>query len=622
MNCLIKRKIFLLILIILSLSKILSAQEDFFYYPKAGALESGDTLFVMEIGGMNEAERLLVSTMMGILAKEKPRIYINLGGSYAQWLDDLTQNYGITVERAYSYDVWGLFDHLKSNLISREYILCDLNDNSLNVANTLAGIWNTVAIDFTIETQLQQRGFTLKSDLRGKDESWCFANYWGDVDHNLILQQKEELPALRDYAVLAQSFIFYDGNSAFMRQVMDSATADAAMLGWGDASQGEDKFIQPASKSSVFTVPADHAWNLSVFSGIEKDSLKQQTHGADRDSLGNVHTVTFIMSDGDNIQWLLNTFSTAEQWYASPLRGEFNMGWTISPSMIDLAPSVMSWIYKNAKKDCFVSGVSGGGYMYPADFPALNTHTSRLNDYFKRCDLSIVTILEHERGNFTNSVLNHFTQNPQIDGCFYLDYAQYDYYGGQILWSNGKPVVSAKFNLWEGFDTPQYIANLINISSRNLGNAAAYSFINVHPWSKSLADVKAVIDLFNKDVEVVTPEIFIKRMRKNVPHDGTTIENTSPHKMPKKPDIKIYPNPARQSSTFKDSLLKIKMDRIPESVKIINTLGQTVSQWNRPRLALHWNGKNRNGRSVPSGIYFIRVNFGTNIEMRKFILLK
>ncbi len=615
------RKIFL-IFSILILLKTLPAQQNFRYYPKAGALSAGDSLFIMEIGGMKEAERLMISTMMGILAKEKPRIYINVGNGYEKWPLDLEENYGIIIDRTYSYNVWGLFDHFEKKLPNREYIKCSLDDNSLNTANTLAGIWNVVAIDSSIEDQLQQRGFTLKSDLRGKDEQWCFNNYWPEVNHNLIIQQKEELPALRDYAVLAEAFTFYDGNSAFMIQVMDSTNDDAAMLGWGDASKGEDKFVQPASKASVFTVPADYAWDLSALSGIVQDSLKQPYHVEDRDSIGAVHTVTFIMSDGDNIQWLLSSFSTSDKWYGSDKRGEFNMGWTISPSMIDLVPSVMRYIYDNAKKDYFVGGVSGGGYMYPADFPALERHTLRLNDYYKRCDLSIVTILEHERGNFNNTILNKYTQNPQIEGCFYLDYAQYDYYGGQVIWSNDKPVVSARFNLWEGFDTPQYIANIVNISPKNPVSERGYTFINVHPWSKGMDEVQQTVNLFSDDVEVVTPEVFIKRMRANVPHDINDIKSESPYQAPKKPDIKIYPNPARQQSSVKGAMLKIKMESAPRSIKIINTLGQTVSQWKRPQQSLAWNGRDLKGNAVPSGIYFVRVNFGDKIEMRKFILLK
>ena len=539
MNCLLKEKLFLLILIIQFLSEILFAQEAFSYYPKGGSLNPGDTLYVVEIGAMNDGERILISTMMGILARSKPKIWINIGSAYPQWLSELENQNGLIINNDYNYDVWGLFNLLKNRLENHQYILCNTNDNSLNVATSLAGIWKTVAIDSTIENKMREMDFTLKSDVRGKDEKWCFDNYWGEFNHSLIIQQKEELFSLRDYASLAKSIVFYDGNSAFMEQVLDSADMDAAMLGWGDASQGEDKFIQSASKASVFTVPSDHAWNLSVFSAIEADTLEQHTHTEDRDSLGLVHTVTFIMSDGNNIQWLLNNKSTMEKWYGSRLRGQFNMGWTISPSMIDLAPTVMAYLYNHAEKDYFVSGVSGGGYFYPADYPDLEIHGNRLNNYLKRTDINIVTILEHERDNFTKEVLNAYTRNPQIIGCFYLDYAQYDYYAGKVIWSNRKPVISAKFNLWEGFDTPLSIANIVNISSKNPASEKAYSFINVHPWSRTLTDVQETISLFGDNVEVVTPELFIKRMNDNVPHDETL-----PLKKVKKAKIKIYPNPA------------------------------------------------------------------------------
>ena len=64
------------------------------------------------------------------------------------------------------------------------------------------------------------------------------------------------------------------------------------------------------------------------------------------------------------------------------------------------------------------------------------------------------------------------------------------------------------------------------------------------------------------------------------------------------------------------------MNSRPRSVRIINTLGQTVFEWHYPSPAIIWNGKNQNGISVPSGIYFVRINLGEKIEMRKFIILK
>ena len=50
------------------------------------------------------------------------------------------------------------------------------------------------------------------------------------------------------------------------------------------------------------------------------------------------------MSDGDNIQWLLNWFITDRRWFGSNNRGQTSIGWTISPALSELAPTVMSKI--------------------------------------------------------------------------------------------------------------------------------------------------------------------------------------------------------------------------------------------------------------------------------------
>ena len=60
------------------------------------------------------------------------------------------------------------------------------------------------------------------------------------------------------------------------------------------------------------------------------------------------HTVTFLMTDGDNIQWLLSGFASGPAWFGSPDRGKVAMGWTISPALAELAPNVMGYIYDHA----------------------------------------------------------------------------------------------------------------------------------------------------------------------------------------------------------------------------------------------------------------------------------
>ena len=469
-------------------------------------------------------------------------------------------------------------------------------------------------------------------DVRGKEEQWCFEHYWDLFNHGMLVQQKEPLFGLRDYGPLARAFSFFDGNSDFMRQVMGAADDDSPILGWGDASQGEDKFVKAASERSVFTVASDHAWNLSLFSAMHVDSLYQRTHTPQEPSAPAVHTVVFVMSDGDNIQWLMNDFSTNEKWYGSPLRGLFNMGWTISPSLAALAPTVMDRLYQDAAtgpgKDFFVCGVSGGGYFYPSYYPDLATHCDKLDAWLQAADLNIVTILERRRGYFTPEILDNYTRQSQVTGCFYLDYAKYDNYGGKIVWSNGKPVVSARFNLWQGFDSPDFIARIINIAPTDPTNPLSYSFISVHPWSKSLEDVQTTISLFDGDVQVATPEVFMQRLVANVPHNPNGVHDDKPS--PGSLCFTLYPNPVSGSNRGTASAVNLRFqaspNEMPRQVRIVDVLGRTVRQWRLTQggssLSLSWDGRLRNGTPAPPGVYFVRAVGGASVQTLKFVIMR
>ena len=72
-----------------------------------------------------------------------------------------------------------------------------------------------------------------------------------------------------------------------------------------------------------------------------------------------VHTVAFVMSDGDNLQWLQNDWRS-EAWYGAPERGAVPIGWTVPAAAVQLLPSVLAWLTKHATaNDTFVAGPGG-----------------------------------------------------------------------------------------------------------------------------------------------------------------------------------------------------------------------------------------------------------------------
>ena len=396
----------------------------------------------------------------------------------------------------------------------------------MNVATTVAGLTGAVAVDETLEPAAKAHGLRLVADVRGKDDKWVKQKYWPQLSHSFAVEQKPDFAnQLRDYATMAGALVFYDGNSAFRRQVVRDLDTDAATMGWGDASQGEDSFVSMSSQAGVKTIAADHARNLAPLSGITLDRISQRATARVPDPEPGTHHVAFLVTDGDNIQWMLGDFQSSTNWFANPHRGTLDLGWGISPSLVDVAPSVMRWYYDNASTgahhDRFVVGPSGGGYLYPSMFPraALDLHTERLATAMGRADLGVVQILDFDAFDDT-ALWSTYLKRREIDGLIYLEYSRYDTHKGRIVWARDKPVISARTMLWDGLagaDEASVTAEL-NAAGRDPSTAAGYSIVLWHAWSKTVDNVKTVVDGLARHVKVVTPDALVTLVTRNVRH--------------------------------------------------------------------------------------------------------
>lgn len=295
----------------------------------------------------------------------------------------------------------------------------------------------------------------LEGDCRNTDKYWAYNNLWNSkLRHSIVIElSPNKSIALRDYAIMSKCLIFYEDTPKefqLRNKVFGSMEKDSICLGWGP---DEYENVKEASKHGVSVVPADWSYNLTVLSAFPCKPLTQKSSSSSSFVKGNNHFVTFIMSDGDNQQWTLGNNYSSEKWYGSPSRGKFNMGFTISPSLYELAPTVYKLYYKSASRrnynDNFIVSPSGVGYMYPSKFKedALELNIKRLNKYMENADQKYVSILDN--WSFEDTALwNKYTIYPNIQGIFYLNYKRQDDYKGKILWSNGKPIVSCRDLLW------------------------------------------------------------------------------------------------------------------------------------------------------------------------------
>ena len=486
-------------------------------------------LYVISENDMTKAEQTMITTLQGIVSsKSNEQIYIlsDSEPDYKLWLEDLKKNYNVKYKLI--KDPWKLLKIFKSYVDG--YILyTTFNPPSINNACSLASLKNSLAIDEAIEEKVKEQGLTkLVKDCRDTDKYWAFNTLWNSgLNHSTVIEISPDKPlALRDYAITSKSLVFYEDNVndfSFRESIFKSMDDNGHCLGWGP---DEHTNVTIASKYGIDVTAADWSYNLSVLSSYPSVPRKQKQESNFKGEDG-VHYVTFIMSDGDNQQWMLGSNYSSKNWFGSPYRGDFNLGWSINKSLYYLAPTVFHKYYESAGSskyfDNFVPSPSGNGYMYPSKFPInkLDSYTNTLSEYMIKVDQNYVLILDDEALYKTN-IWDKYTCHDNIHGLLYLNYYKNNSYEGKIVWSNNKPIVSCRDLLWWGLESETNIVDninkRINLGYTDIKNPNSYSFVYVHVWSNTMDNVNNVITKLNQNpkVRIVTPNTFMKLINENV----------------------------------------------------------------------------------------------------------
>jgi hypothetical protein len=95
-------------------------------------------------------------------------------------------------------------------------------------------------------------------------------------------------------------------------------------------------------------------------------------------------------------------------------------------------------------------------------------------------------------------------------------YSDYSGWRGKIVWSNDKPVIGGRYSMWGDKETPQSIAQKLNMEIKNQFQPEGYSLIPVHVWSHSVEDVKKCVSMLDGNVRVVAPDDFVKLITRNL----------------------------------------------------------------------------------------------------------
>ena len=485
------------------------------------------------------ANGVTLGTLQGLAAKHSSTQILLRAHSWSLYLPYMQSAGAAVVEKDENGKDWTLatlLAYYASDLSG--YILS--SDESLSVAISLSGLLNAVVVQPSNEKTAINAGLTMVMDVRDKDDLWLRSSeYFSQLSRKVAVEQPTSMAhKLVDYAVMADAYFnFYDGNHAEEHTAMfDFLDNGAVVLGWNNVL-GEYETVKSFSRLNACLVPADHAYNLSTLSSFFAEGSVNESRYASEEANkshvenDNVHTVCIVMSDGDNLQWTLNDYVTKTSWYSSALRGSFAMNWGLPALFGDLAqPLMQHYANEQTSMDEFIMQLSGLGYTFPVNWDenAKWNMAKMLSDTMQKRGMKYMNVLDDH--GFTEQNMYAFTAQSGIEGIFYTDYTNYAGYKGDILWSNGVPVVSAKYRLWnsiKGCD-PEGIANSINNAPTGIDCEDAYTFIIVHAWSgldaegnfvangDTMAAVAKLISLLDSDVEVVSASEFMNRIKDNL----------------------------------------------------------------------------------------------------------
>lgn len=517
-------------------------------------------------GGSFGAEHFLAQSAAGLAARAvrdgtgETLIWINeTHPDYQHWRELTLSRLNTVVEGPLA--TWTIVRRLRDQGIVQGYILYRRNtvnrsyyeeepgglpagELSANVATSLCAVYDAVLIEESLASRAQSEGLTMLLDVRGKSQAWCLDTYRDRLNPTWLFIIDPKAPHMRDLCIATGSFMGY-GRGAEMQAAHAWAEAGRPILGWnlGD----EYKHTLMATETGKFNTASNWVLNVPVLSAVE--ALPQTVLNASASRVPPADdgrsAVAFLMSDGDNIGWLLGGFfdGVNTDYWGNARRGQFPFSWSACPADLEqAAPVVLERLARTqTERDDVV--LAGGGYYYPDKMPPeiLRAHARRLDALMERRNLRILGLLfaGNERVPYLTALALMAGEMTALDGIVTLRYAPYTGGNGSVDWlrtADGReiPAIAANWALWadlpyERNGTPEQIAAQINAWAQSNKDASAdlaarSGLCVVHAWSyfedpdragttaRGLLPVQWCVDRLSPDVRILTAHELCLRL--------------------------------------------------------------------------------------------------------------
>ncbi|QDU34618.1 hypothetical protein KS4_26890 [Poriferisphaera corsica] len=568
----------LLVLIAMGLSfgsEVCWADEGLGGEDRVGVYEKLDWLAIPKparvirmIRPSTQGEIVVQQTLSGLLALQGRErgaswdgLWIEFGIEvYEEWLQIWAERTGAAIEEG-EQSVWDLMRRYHEAGLVKGYVLYsetktvataeDAGDLSVNIATGLCGVLNAVAVEAGDESRVKAMGLQRLVDCRDKDMGWLYERYGDWFDRKYLMMLPPDLHTSRAMGITSRAMIGIDTNKGGMHEALKRAESGGMMFGWG--LNEESVFVEACSKVGMRVSAANHSLNMPILASgalkIEDVLRVDEVERAEAvvDEAGK-HYVAFMMSDGDNLCWMMGGFTSDEKWYGAKNRGAIPFGWGMcSRDLLEASPAVWRQNIERLKENETVVDQNGGGYFYVDRMPRKGVE--KLAKRFAKT--SAVTGVEHV-GLFSQrwdseaakrSYEIYAKVNAGLKGIFAVQYSPYAAGQGRVIFVGGEagvkrgikegkergivPVLSSLTSIWklpwenEYEGSPKHVAKTIEAwaSKKKKRGWERFTWVSVHAWSDfggGVAGYEAAVRcaaLLGDDVEVVSPRRLVEMLR-------------------------------------------------------------------------------------------------------------
>jgi hypothetical protein len=284
----------------------------------------------------------------------------------------------MTFSDQYAGDFHGLLKHFIANVTG--YVVYDPHTDSTNAAliRCAAEPGNVIAVASAATAKLlDAAGVKMVANVSASNPYDEFMSQRSRLNNRMACFQPDDggkAQSLSDYAVFARIPTVEDhsGGSKAFSAVLDNFNKTHINAGLGWTSWDEHQWVSHITKAGGYAHASDFANNLAFLTNVD---IKQTapnsktitatatTTTANYATAANkVHTVAFVTSDGDNIQLLEHEDFIGTHFFGSADRGNVPVGWSFSPAMAVLMPTVLDYVRSSLTvNDSLSAGPSGAG---------------------------------------------------------------------------------------------------------------------------------------------------------------------------------------------------------------------------------------------------------------------